>query len=89
MDDTASIEAKVLDIIAAQAEVDRSTVTPATELDALSLDSVDFVEVIFSVEDAFDISIPYNANEADAAGASFKTAGDIVKAVTDLVNKQK
>jgi acyl carrier protein len=51
-------------------------------LSKLTLDSLDVVEIIFQIEERFDISIPYNANEAaDAAGAGLKTVGDVIEMV--------
>ena len=79
----ADVESAVLDIIAEKAKADRNSVTPRTELSTLTLDSLDIVEIVFQIEERFDISIPYNANEGtDAAGAGFKTVGDVIALVS-------
>jgi acyl carrier protein len=81
----ADIAGAVLDIIAEKAKTDRSQLTLETELSTLTLDSLDVVEIIFQLEERFDISIPYNANEAGgAAGAGLKTVGDVM----EMVRKQ-
>jgi acyl carrier protein len=78
----ADIAGTVLDIIAEKAKTDRSQLSSQTELSKLTLDSLDVVEIIFQIEERFDISIPYNANEAtDAAGAGLKTVGDVIEMV--------
>jgi acyl carrier protein len=81
----ADIAGAVLDIIAEKAKTDRSQLSLETELSTLTLDSLDVVEIIFQLEERFDISIPYNANEAaGAAGAGLKTVGDVL----EMVRKQ-
>lgn len=81
----ADIAGAVLGIIAEKAKTDPSQLSPQTELSGLTLDSLDVVEIIFQLEERFDISIPYNANEAaDAAGAGLKTVGDVI----EMVRKQ-
>ena len=37
-------------------------------VEALGLDSLGLVEAIFALEEAFGISVPFNANEPDGAG---------------------
>ncbi|MGB3146394.1 MAG: phosphopantetheine-binding protein [Paracoccaceae bacterium] len=51
----------------------------------LPLTSVDMVELIFEIEEAFDITVPYNANlaGADVAGQKMTVIG-LVQLVTDL-----
>jgi acyl carrier protein len=54
----------------------------------LGLESLDAVEMIFDLEEKFDIQIPYNAN-TDNARTEFETVGDVVKAVQKLVDEKK
>jgi len=83
----ADIESKVLDIIAAKANVDRAAMTRATPMASLPLDSMDFVEILFALEETFDISIPFSANKPEASGGVFETAGDVVDQVTKIVTQ--
>jgi acyl carrier protein len=77
------VEPTVFDIIARMAKVESGTLNRATELTSLTLDSIDVVEIIFQIEEAFDISLPYNANQAaSAAGAGLATVGDVIDLVT-------
>jgi acyl carrier protein len=54
----------------------------------LGLESLDAVEMIFDLEEKFDIQIPYNANTNNPR-TEFETVGDVVKAVQKLVDEKK
>ena len=50
---------KVKDILAKQFEVEADTITAQTEIaEDLGADSLDVVDVLMSLEDAFDVEIP-------------------------------
>lgn len=53
-----------------------------TKLEDLGIDSFDFIEFVFFVEDAFGIQIDVNYNDI---GSRLKTVGDVAKAVDDLL----
>ncbi len=71
-------EQKIFDIIAEKANVPRERLTREARIKDLEISSLDFVEVVFAVEEEFDIEVPYNANTLDA---DFSTLGDIIDAV--------
>jgi acyl carrier protein len=52
-------------------------------LEDLGLESLDAVEMIFELEEKFDVTIPYNANDKRM---EFQTVADVVRAVEGLVN---
>ena len=83
--DSAGIESDVLDIIAKQAKVERATLTRRTSLAELNIQSLDLVEIIFSLEDKFDLEVPYNANDPRSAGVSFENVGDVVDGIAKLI----
>ena len=87
----ASLEDDVLDIIAKHGNIDRARLTRDANLADLDIQSLDVVEIIFALEEKFDITVPYNANDPSgaAAGVAFKTIGDVVDAITKLVDEQK
>ncbi|WP_435171459.1 acyl carrier protein [Falsirhodobacter sp. 1013] len=80
-----TVEDKVIRIIADQALLDPSEVTPASTLAELGIDSMALVETIFAIEETFDVSVPFNANEPAAGQFDISSVGSIVAAVEDLV----
>lgn len=79
------VTATVIRILAAQAMVPVGAVTlDATPAD-LGLDSLGLVESIFAIEEAFEISVPFNANEGGAKAFDIATVGSVVAAVQALV----
>ncbi len=52
-------------------------------LEDLGLDSFSEVEIIFDLEEKFDIQIPYNSNDSRL---EFETVGQIVDAIQKLVS---
>jgi acyl carrier protein len=81
MSDVAS---DVIAIIAKKQRVEKPNVEVSDRLEDLGLESLDAVEMIFDLEEKFDIQIPYNANTNNAR-AEFETVSDVVKAVESLV----
>ena len=79
------IQQTVLEIIAEQALVDVSDVSITHTLKDLGIDSMALVECIFAIEEAFDIDVPFNANEPNAGEFDISTVAAIIKAVTTLV----
>ena len=62
---------------------DGSALKPEDALADLGIDSFDFAEILFDIEERFDIDVPYNANDT-AAQASW-TIADVIKAVEGAV----
>jgi acyl carrier protein len=57
-------------------------------LDDLGIDSLGLVESIFAIEEAFDISVPFNANEPEKSEFDISSVAAIVAAVEKLVAEQ-
>jgi acyl carrier protein len=75
-----SLEIKVRNILAEQLGVDLSEVTPdARILDDLGADSLDVVEMVMSLEEAFDIEVP------DKDVEELRTVADVERYVTRAV----
>jgi acyl carrier protein len=83
-----SIDNDIFDIVAKQARVDGATLKRDTQLSKLDLQSIDIIELIFAIEDKFDISVPYSPNDLNSAGISFETVGDLIDAVERLTAEQ-
>ena len=79
------IQDEVIRIIARQALLDVTDVTPSSTLEELGIDSLGLVEAIFAIEETFDISVPFNANEPTATRFDISTVGSITAAIEDLV----
>jgi acyl carrier protein len=75
----------VIDIIAKKKRVDKPTVELTDRLEDLGLESLDAVEMIFDLEEKFDIQIPYNANNPRT---EFDTVGEVVRAIQQLVDQK-
>ncbi len=77
-------ELKVREIIAEQAVLDVDEVKPESTPEELGLDSLSMVEIVFAIEEAFDITVPFNANEPNASDFDISNVAAIVKAVEAL-----
>jgi acyl carrier protein len=73
---------QVKQIIAKQLDKDPSALEETTDLQEAGFESLDVIEMIFNLEDAFKIDIPFNANETDTS--QMKTVGDIVRLVETI-----
>lgn len=80
MDD---LEQKVVGIIAEQAVLEPSDVNMTDTMEDLGIDSLGLVECIFAIEESFDITVPFNANEPEQSDFDISS----VQAVCDGVRK--
>lgn len=76
---------KVRGIIAEQAMVAPGDVTPDKTLEALGLDSLALVEIVFAIEETFDVTIPYNANDPSGSEFDISNVGAVIAGVKTLV----
>lgn len=83
-----SIRDKVIAIIAEQAVLEPSDVTLDSSLADLGIDSLGLVESIFAIEEAFDITIPFNANAPDAGDFDISSVAAIVAGIEKLISEQ-
>lgn len=86
---TQAVKDRVIAIIAEQAVLDVSDVTMESSLQDLGIDSLGLVESIFAIEEAFDISVPFNANEPSKSDFDISSVASIVAAVEALIAEQK
>ncbi len=82
------IRDKVVQIIADQAVLEPSDVKMDQTLEDLGIDSMGLVESIFAIEEAFDIQVPFNANEPEKSDFDISSVSAIVAAVEALVARQ-
>jgi len=84
-----SVSSTVVEIIAEQAVLEVSDVSMDQSVDDLGIDSMGLVESIFAIEEAFDISVPFNANDPSESDFDISSVSAIVAAVERLVTEQK
>jgi acyl carrier protein len=76
----------VMAIIKKKVRVERDQITMDDKLRDLGLESLDALELVFDIEEKFNVEIPVNANDANIGG--FETVADVVREVDKLVNKK-
>ncbi|MEQ9259934.1 MAG: acyl carrier protein [Roseovarius sp.] len=82
------IKDRVIRIIAEQAVLEPSDVTMESTLEDLGIDSLGLVESIFAIEEEFDISVPFNANEPQQSDFDISSVATIVAGIEKLVAEQ-
>lgn len=84
-----SVKDQVIAIIAEQAVLEVGDVKLSASLEDLGIDSLGLVESIFAIEEAFDITVPFNANDPSEGDFDISSVTSIVAAVEGLVAEQK
>ena len=84
-----SIQDQVIAIIAEQAMLEPSDIKMDQTLEDIGIDSLGLVESIFAIEETFDISVPFNANDPKASAFDISSIASIVAAVEKLMAEQK
>lgn len=70
---------KIIDAIAIATQRDKESITPNSRLDSLGIDSLKAINIVYELEEEFDIEVP---NEAIA---ELVTVNDINLAITNLL----
>lgn len=81
-----TVEERVMAIIARQAVLDPAHLTLDMSPADLGLDSLGLVETIFAIEETFDVSVPFNANQPEASGFDLSSIGAIAANVRTLID---
>lgn len=84
-----TVRNQVIRIIAEQAVLEPSDIAPTATMEDLGIDSLGLVEAIFAIEETFDVSVPFNANDPGASGFDISNVEAIIKAVENLVAEQR
>lgn len=85
---TNSVRDRIVQIVAEQAMLDPADLKPEMTPAEIGIDSLGLVESIFAIEEAFDISVPFNANEPSKSDFDVSTLGTIIAAVERLVDEK-
>ena len=82
------IRSKVIEIIADQAIVEPSDLSDESTLESLGIDSLGLVESIFAIGEAFNIQIPFNANQPNESPLDISSVATIVQGIEKLIQEQ-
>ncbi len=80
-----SVADKVIGIIAEQAFLEPTDVAMTSTLEDLGIDSLGLVEAVFAIEEAFDVEVPFNANDPTDSEFDITNVESMIKAVEGLV----
>jgi acyl carrier protein len=78
------IDTKVMEILSKQIRKKPEHLAPETTLESLGIDSLGMVEIIFSLEDEFNISIP-ESKDIQQRFKGFATVADVITMVESLL----
>ena len=81
------IAAKVIAILTKQVRTPPENLTLETSLESLGIDSLGMVEVIFGLEEEFNISIP-ESEDIQQRFKGFATVADVIRLVQSLQEKK-
>ncbi|WP_220798561.1 acyl carrier protein [Roseobacter sp. OBYS 0001] len=83
-----STQDQVISIIAEHAVLDPADVSVSSTLEELGIDSLGLVECIFAIEETFDITVPFNANNPTESDFDISSVASIVEGITRLQKEQ-
>ncbi|MBE0452059.1 acyl carrier protein [Roseovarius autotrophicus] len=83
-----SIQDRVIGIIAEQSGLEPSDVSLDSTPEDLGIDSLGLVESIFAIEEAFDIAVPFNANEPEKSEFDISSVRSIIAGIERLLAEQ-
>ena len=81
--DTKTVESKIVEIVANQRRIDPAGLSLSDRLEDIEIESIDLVEIIFAIEDEFDIDVPQ-----DRDAMKLDTLQDVVDGVKRLIDEK-
>ena len=82
-----NIEEKVLELVGKQTGIDPKQIPLDRKFEDLNLDSVAIVELVFSLEETFYISIPFEGLDESEIKKRFYTVSTLTDHLKDLLQK--
>ena len=81
------IEKQVIELVGEQAGIDPQKISLLCKFEDLNLDSVAIVELIFSLEEKFNISIPFEGIEEIELKKNFHTVSSLINHLRELLKR--
>lgn len=78
------IKDKIFDIFAKEARLDREQLSLDARLEDLGIESLDMVQILFGIEETFDVYVPQ-----DDENFKLETMRDVVDGVKDLMAQKE
>ena len=75
---------RVRAILAKEYSIPQDSITPESKLEGLGLDSLDLIELLFEVEEQFDIRVPQDG----ASALKMASVQDIVDSIDQVLSQQ-
>ena len=79
------VKNKIIKILSEQTLLDPSEIKENLSLDDLGVDSLALVEIVFSIEETFNITIPFNANDPTNSTFDISNLNSMIHSVEDLI----
>ncbi|OUX45088.1 hypothetical protein CBE37_00340 [bacterium TMED277] len=83
------INKKVTELIAEQIDSNSDEISLESSFEDLNIDSVGLVELVFSIEEYFEINIPFEELEEQDLKDKFSTVHSLIEVVTELSGKKQ
>ena len=83
------IQNKITELIAEQMGLKGDEILLESSFEELNIDSVGLVELVFSIEEYFEINIPFEELEEQDLKEKFSTVQSLVEVVTGLSSDKK
>ena len=83
------IQNKVTELIAEQIGISSDQLSLESGFEELNIDSVGLVELVFAIEEYYDINIPFEELEEHELKENFSTVKSLIAAVTELFNEKE
>ncbi len=83
------IQNKIIELIAEQAGLNIDQFSLESNFQDLNIDSVGLVELVFSIEEYFEINLPFEELEEHEIKEKFSTVLSLTDTVTELLSKKQ
>ena len=82
-----NIEEQILELIGEQAGIDPKEISLFSKFEDLNLDSVALVELIFLLEERFEVSIPFEGLNESELKRNFYTVSNLINHLKGLLHR--